>query len=85
MIKELEPKVRTGLIVLASFNPIGLAKKCGADFVAPYKWFITKHLVERARQSGLDTFTWTVDDTLKAHSLKEKGVCGIVTNKPDII
>ncbi len=85
MIKELEPKVRTGLIIFASFNPVGLADKCGADFVAPYRWFITKELVERARQSGLHTFTWTVDETLNAHSLKEKGVCGIVTNKPDII
>ena len=85
MIKELQPRVKTGLIVLASLNPVGLAKGCGADFVAPFRWFITKDLVESARQNGLYTFTWTVDETLKAHSLKKKGVSGIVTNKPDII
>ncbi|MGB2691702.1 MAG: glycerophosphodiester phosphodiesterase family protein [Thermodesulfobacteriota bacterium] len=85
MIKELEPKVKTGLIMFASLDPIRLAKNCGADVVAPFRWFITKGLVERARQNGLYTFTWTVDDTLKAQTLKEKGVSGIVTNKPDII
>lgn len=85
MIKELEPKVKTGLIIFASLDPIRLAKNCGADVVAPFRWFITKGLVERARQNGLYTFTWTVDDRLKAQTLKEKGVSGIVTNKPDII
>lgn len=85
MIKKLEPKVKTGLIIFASLNPIGLAKSCGADFVAPFRWFITKPLVERARQNGLYTFTWTVDETLKAESLRDKGVSGIVTNKPDIL
>jgi glycerophosphoryl diester phosphodiesterase len=30
-------------------------------------------------------FTWTVDDPNKARKLKEMGVDGIVTNKPDVI
>ncbi len=85
MVKELEPKVKTGLILFASLDPIRLAKNCGADVVAPFRWFITKGLVERARQNRLHTFTWTVDETLKAQSLKKMGVSGIVTNKPDII
>lgn len=85
MIKELEPKVKTGLILVTSLDPIRLAKNCGADVVAPFRWFVTKGLVERARQNGLHTFTWTVDETLKAQSLKKIGVSGIVTNRPDII
>ncbi len=85
MIKELEPKLKTGLILFASLDPIRLAKNCGADVVAPFRWFITKGLIERAKANGLHTFTWTVDETSKAQVLKEKGVSGIVTNKPDII
>ncbi len=85
MVKALEPRLKTGLILFASLDPIRLAKNCGADVVAPFRWFITKGLVERARQNGLHTFTWTVDETSKAQVLKEKGVSGIVTNKPDII
>lgn len=85
MIKKLEPKVKTGLIMFASLDPIRLAKNCGADVVAPFRWFITDSLVKRAKENGLYTFTWTVDDTVKAQQLKDKGVSGIVTNKPDVI
>ena len=85
MIKQLEPKVKTGLILFASLDPVRLAKNCGADVVAPFRWFVTSGLVERAKDNGLLTFTWTVDETIKAHKLKEAGVRGIVTNKPDII
>lgn len=85
MIKELEPKIRTGLILFASLNPIRLAKDCGADVVAPFHWFITKGLIDRARKSGLYIFTWIVDEASKAQRLREIGVSGIVTNKPDII
>jgi len=85
MIKELEPKLRTGLILFASLDPVRLAKNCGADVVAPFRWFISKGFVDRARKSGLYTFTWTVDETSKAQGLRDIGVSGIVTNKPDII
>ena len=85
MIKELEPKLKTGLILFASLDPIRHAKNCGADVVAPFRWFITSGLVRRARDYGLHTFTWTVDETLTAHGLIQKGVSGIVTNKPDIL
>ncbi len=85
MIKRLEPKVKTGLILFASLDPVSLAKNCGADVVAPFRWFITSGLVKRARDNDLLTFTWTVDETMKANKLKEAGVSGIVTNKPDII
>ena len=85
MIKHLEPKLRTGLILFASLNPIGLAKSCGADVVAPFRWFVSKDFVDSARKSGLYTFTWTVDEASKARDLKDIGVSGIVTNKPDVI
>lgn len=85
MMKELDPRIKTGLILFASLDPVKLAKKCGADVVAPFRWFITPGLVERARQHGLYTFTWTVDETLKAQGMKDKGVSGIVTNKPDVL
>lgn len=85
LVKTLDPEVRTGLILFASIDPIYLAEKCGADAVAPFRWFITKGLVEKARSRGLYTFTWTVDDDGKARALRDMGVTGIVTNRPDIL
>ncbi|MCC6711753.1 MAG: glycerophosphodiester phosphodiesterase [Candidatus Dadabacteria bacterium] len=85
LVKALDPGMRTGLIMFASGNPVALAERCGADAVAPFRWFITKGLVERARSRGLYTFTWTVDDEGKARALRDMGVTGIVTNRPDIL
>jgi len=85
LVKTLDPGMRTGLILFASWNPIALAEKCGADAVAPFRWFITKGFVDRAKSRGLYTFTWTVDDEEKARAMRDMGVTGIVTNRPDIL
>lgn len=85
LVKELEPAMRTGLILFASIDPVAAAVKCGADAVAPFRWFVTKRLVEKAKSRGLHVFTWTVDETLRARDLKAIGVTGIVTNRPDVL
>lgn len=84
-VKELEPVLKTGLILFASVDPLRIARRCGADAVAPFRWFITRGLADRARDAGIHLFTWTVDDKDKAVSMREMGVSGIVTNRPDLI
>ncbi|MEQ9619185.1 MAG: glycerophosphodiester phosphodiesterase family protein [Deltaproteobacteria bacterium] len=85
MVKKLEPRLRTGLILFASPNPVRLAQRCGADAAAPFHWFVTKGMADRARRNGLHLFTWTVDEAGKARQLRGIGIKGIVTNKPDLI
>lgn len=84
-VKELEPGLKTGLILFASADPLRSAGMCGADAVAPFRWFITRRLAERARAAGIYLFTWTVDEKERAERLREMGVSGIVTNRPDLI
>lgn len=83
--KSLEPRIRTGLIMLFSFDTAGRGKECNADAVAPSQHFITRGMVERVHKNGMFLFTWTVDSPKKAKKLKDMGVDGIVTNKPDVI
>ncbi|MGH7807472.1 MAG: glycerophosphodiester phosphodiesterase [Thermodesulfobacteriota bacterium] len=83
--KSLEPRIRTGLIMLFSFDTAGRGKECSADAVAPSQHFITRGMVERVHKNGMFLFTWTVDSPKKAKKLKDMGVDGIVTNKPDVI
>jgi glycerophosphoryl diester phosphodiesterase len=83
--KSLEPTVSTGLIMLFSFDTTGRGKECCADAVAPFHYFVTRGLVERVHRKDMFLFTWTVDDPRKAKKLKDMGVDGIVTNKPDVI
>ena len=85
VIKHLEPSISTGLISFSSMNFIKNALNCGADAVAPFHWFVSNNTVRRARESGLHLFTYVVDESVKARVLRERGVQGIVTNRPDIL
>src|SRR3989304_1966366 len=42
-------------------------------------------IIERVHQNNLKIITWTVDNRGEAESLREAGIDGIVTNKPDIL
>ncbi len=83
-VKDLEPKIKTGLILFSSPDPIRLAKECHADAVAPFHDFVPKELIERAHKNNLKLITWTVDSREEAETLIDAGVDGIVTNKPDL-
>ena len=83
-VKELEPELKTGLIIFYSPDPVGLTKECFADVVAPFHNLVTKELVEKAHESNLAIITWTVDDRKRAEELIIMGVDGIVTNRLDI-
>lgn len=85
VIKHLEPSIKTGLISFSHLNYIKNALSCGADAVAPFHWFISESIVKRARDMGLYTFTYVVDESMKAKELKDHGVHGIVTNRPDVL
>lgn len=84
-VKDLEPRIKTGLILYSSPDPIRLAKDCLADAVAPFHNFVVKDLVQEAHNNNLILITWTVDSREEAEMLKGMGVDGIVTNKPDLI
>jgi glycerophosphoryl diester phosphodiesterase len=84
-VKDLEPRIRTGLILYSSPDPITLANNCLADAVAPFHNFVVKDLIQEAHNSNLILITWTVDSREEAEKLKDMRVDGIVTNKPDVI
>jgi len=83
-VKELEPKVTTGLISLLPFNAVGNGKESLVNIVAPFHYLVTRGLVEKIHRNGMFLFTWVVNSQKRAERLKEIGVDGIVTNKPDI-
>ena len=83
-VKQLESRVTTGLISLLPFNAVGSGKESLVDIVAPFHYLVTRGLVEKIHRNGMFLFTWVVDSQKRAEKLKEIGVDGIVTNKPDI-
>ena len=84
-VKALEGRIRTCLITVFSCASINYGRKSLADAVAPFHLFITKALVKKVQRSRLLLFTWVVDSEKRALWMKDIGINGIVTNRPDII
>lgn len=45
----------------------------------------TRRFVDSARKLGCPVHVWTVNDRIEAERLWRAGVCGIVTNRPDVM
>jgi len=84
-VKNLEPKITTGLIKFLPTNISRDCKYCGADVIAVFRYFINKKLVEKTNKQGLNLFAWTVNDPVQCMQFKKLGLTGVVTNKPDIL
>ncbi len=84
-VKALEVAIRTCLITVFSCASVDSGRESLADAIAPFHFFITKGLVKKVKRSGLFIFTWVVDNEKRALWMKDIGINGIVTNRPDII
>jgi len=60
-------------------------KAAGGKYWAPYYKYLTPALLAEAHQLGLQVYVWTVDSRSDMVRLKEMGVDGIITNRPDIL
>lgn len=84
-VKALEGGIRTCLITVFSCASINYGRECLADAVAPFHFFVSKGLVKKVQRSRLFLFTWVVNSEKRALWMKDIGINGIVTNRPDII
>ncbi len=84
-IKCTEPQVRTGLIKVFPFGIQKDCSFCGADAAAVFRYFVSSGLVRKVKEANLELFVWTVNSKRPALKMKEMGVRGIITDKPDLL
>lgn len=60
-------------------------KAAGGLYWAPFYKHITYDLLKEAHELGLKVYVWTVDSRSEMVRLREMGVDGIITNRPDIL
>lgn len=86
LVKELNPKVRTGALYMALTGiAVDMARWARSDALHPYYLFVTPDLVREAHQAGLKVYTWTVDSPEAAKYLLKAGVDGIMSNRAEIL
>lgn len=82
-VKELEPSVKTGVIVSGlPVKPVELALHAKAEAIFPNHKYLSREAVEEARRGGLQVYPWVVDRLDEAKRLMDLGVNGLVTNRP---
>ena len=84
-VKEMRGDVATGLITVFGAGCVRAALSLGCRIVATNHRFMTRALAARARRSGLSVFCWTVDDRRRCERLRDMGVNGVITNRPDLL
>jgi len=84
-ITTFEKDIRTGLISLFPFNILENGLRCNTDAIAVFKYFISESLISKAHLNNLYIFAWTVNEPTKCRQLRNMGINGVVTNKPDIL
>ena len=63
---------------------LGSIESFDVDFLAVNASFVGRQFINRAHQSGKDVFVWTVNDSLTMSAMMNKGVDGILTDRPKL-
>jgi glycerophosphoryl diester phosphodiesterase len=80
-LKAIRPQWQCGVLMSVA---MGNVKKIDADFLAVNAKFATRGFVNRSHKIGREVFVWTVDDPASMSMLMNRGVDGIITNRPEL-
>jgi glycerophosphoryl diester phosphodiesterase len=80
-LKGLRPNWKCGLLLSVS---VGNVQKIEADFLAVNARFASRALVKKVHSAGKQIYVWTVDEPSMMSSLMNRGVDGILTNRPEL-
>jgi glycerophosphoryl diester phosphodiesterase len=80
-LRALRPAWKCGLLLSVA---VGDLKTVEADFLAVNAKFASRALVQQTHSAGKQIFVWTVDEPAAMSSLMNRGVDGILTNRPEI-
>ncbi len=89
--KKIDPRCKTGYLYspnnfhspLQLANPVGYAKKIGADALHPIEFYVGPLYVKAAHANGIKVNAWTVNNEFSIRRLIKCGVDGIITDCPD--
>ncbi len=77
-----EPKLLRPISTIRRLNMVDLARKTGADEIALHYTLASPRVVKKAREYGLDTVVWTVDDPQWIGRARSLGIKALISNDP---
>ena len=80
-VRKLRPGWKVGLL---SSVALGDITQLDVDFLGLNSRAATKRLIERAHQSQIQVYVWTVNDPLNISAMISRGADGLITDAPDV-
>jgi len=86
VLKKLDPKVKTALLVENKESFFANLKKLGfnPDIYSPFYEFVTPEMIKELHGKNIKIIPWTVNTLEEMKKLKKMGVDGIITDYPNI-
>jgi glycerophosphoryl diester phosphodiesterase len=91
-IKKIDPSIRTAALfepklsrpisTIRRSKMVTLARSLNADEIALHYTLVSTAVVEKAREAGLETVVWTVDDPTWIRRARRLGVKAVISNDP---
>ena len=78
-VERLAPRISTGFVAAAAVGNLG---RLPMEFVAVSRSRVTTELIRTANRQGREVHAWTVNSAAEMADLIERGVHGIITDRP---
>lgn len=84
-VRELAPEARIGILYGAGIeeNPFLVAAEIGAHSIHVQKELATPQCLGRARQLGLKTYVWTLNEVVEMERFLSLGADGLISDFPE--
>ncbi|KAA3637203.1 MAG: glycerophosphodiester phosphodiesterase [Calditrichaeota bacterium] len=82
-IKEIDDSLLCGYLISPK-NRIYFKNIDRFDYLLPHYSLCTKRFLDKLRKIGKPIIVWTLDNSERGYKLFEQGICGIITNDPQI-
>jgi glycerophosphoryl diester phosphodiesterase len=86
-IKQINPSISTGYLMVSDglfSSQVSRVAKVKADAVHEMGPFVSKNDVVKSHEHDIEENTWTINDPHKMSELINKGVDGLITDRPDL-
>jgi glycerophosphoryl diester phosphodiesterase len=84
-VRRFDGSIETGLIYARHDNPVAAALRLQSQYLVARSRFVGAKDIADARARNLKVIVWTVNTRAEAKRCRDKGVDGIVSDRPDIL
>jgi glycerophosphoryl diester phosphodiesterase len=82
-VKQLNPELKTAVLVKKMDDPLKVLQDTGADAINPsFESIKDVSIIKTLRDAGYDVYVWTVNDEETMMTLINAGVSGVITDYP---